>query len=286
MSNPPDSDLWQLSITLPLPDCTAIEQIFEEQALTISTIEAVPDGSLWRLELLFEGEPNSGLLGQLPADLAYDLAPLIAKDWVTESQKMLPPVDAGRFYIHGSHDARHPTISRHDLTIDAGRAFGTGLHETTFGCLLALDDLRKKRNFRNPLDLGCGSGVLALAIAKAWGKPVLASDIDLDAVIVTRENAQKNGLAPLITAVHATGLNDRLLQGKAPYDLIVANILARPLVKMASDISAALDQNGYLLLSGLLGRQETLVRNSYRLQGLHLYRRYVIGDWHALVLTR
>lgn len=286
MSNQPDPDLWQLSFTLPLPDCAAIEALFEEEALTASTVEAVPDGSLWRLELLFDGKPGAIILDRIPADLTHHLAPLSNRDWVTESQKMLPPVDAGRFYIHGSHDEAHPCISRHDLTIDAGRAFGTGLHETTFGCLLALDDLRKKREFKNSLDLGCGSGVLALAIAKAWGKPTLASDIDLDAVLVTNENAKSNGLSPLITAVHATGLNDRLLKKSAPYDLMVANILAWPLVKMAPVISAALSKNGYLVLSGLLDTQETMVRNSYRLQGLHLYRRYSIGTWRALILTR
>jgi ribosomal protein L11 methyltransferase len=199
---------------------------------------------------------------------------------------MLPPVDAGRFYIHGSHDARHPAISRHDLVIDAGRAFGTGLHETTYGCLLALHDLHKKKKIRNPLDLGCGSGVLALAIAKAWGTATLASDIDPEAVAVTLENAKRNRLSPLITAVHADGLNSRILKSRRPFDLIVANILAWPLVKMAPQISAALSPDGSLVLSGLLGSQEVMVGNSYLLQGLHLKRRYAIGNWSALVLGR
>ncbi|MCR9215137.1 MAG: 50S ribosomal protein L11 methyltransferase [Proteobacteria bacterium] len=286
MSSQAEPELWQFTATLPLSQTPTIEEVLEDHALTVSTTEAVADGSLWRLEMLFDEKPDPALLTLLPKDLDYDLSLLVNKDWVAESQSQLPPVDAGRFYIHGSHDSKHPTISRHDLTIDAGRAFGTGLHETTYGCLLALDDLRKQFEFRNALDLGCGAGVLALAIAKSWGRPVLASDIDLDAVIVTRENTIKNHLAPLVSAVHAAGLNSRILQKTAPYDLIVANILAWPLVKLAPSITRALDQNGRLVLSGLLSRQETMVRNSYRLQGLHLDRRYRIGEWAVLVLRR
>ncbi len=286
MSKPLDPALWQLTVTLPLEQTDAISEIFEDVALTVSMEEAVSDGSLWRLDILFSGEPEAYLLDQLPADLSFELAPLIQKDWVSESQKMLPPVDAGRFYIHGSHDAPHPAISRHDLVIDAGRAFGTGLHETTYGCLLALDDLRKSRNVNNPLDLGCGSGVLALAIAKAWGKPVIASDIDLAAVTVTRDNASKNHLSPLITAVQAAGLQSRILQKSAPYDLIVANILAWPLVKMAPNIGKALSRRGVLVLSGLLQSQEVMVSRAYLQQGLRLKRRYNIDSWSVLVLSR
>ncbi|MZR31263.1 50S ribosomal protein L11 methyltransferase [Sneathiella litorea] len=286
MSRPPEPTLWQLALTLPFDQVEGISDIFEEEALTISMEEAVSDGSLWRLNILFPQEPNAQLLDRLPADIPMELAPLEQKDWVSESQKMLPPVDAGRFYIHGSHDSPHPANSRHNLLIDAGAAFGTGLHETTYGCLLALNDLRKSRSFRNPLDLGCGSGVLALAIAKAWNIPVLASDIDVAAVIVTRDNAKKNQLAHLTTAVLSAGLNNRKLSEMAPYDLIVANILAWPLMKMAPDISNALSKNGVLVLSGLLGSQDVMVRSAYLQQGLNLKRRYAIGTWNALVLGR
>ncbi|MCF8466118.1 MAG: 50S ribosomal protein L11 methyltransferase [Sneathiella sp.] len=286
MSRSPDPELWQLTLTLPLNEADAIAAIFEDESLTVSTEEAAPDGSQWRLDILFDSKPAARHLEKMPEGLKFELAPLVQKDWVSESQKMLPPVDVGRFYIHGSHDPRHPAISRHDLIIDAGRAFGTGLHETTYGCLLALDDLRKSRSFNNPLDLGCGSGVLALAIAKAWGTTVTASDIDPEAVAVTLENAKKNRLLPLVTAIHAAGLNSRSLKSKAPFDLIVANILAWPLVKMAPEISAALSPAGLLVLSGLLGSQEVMVRSSYLLQGLNLKRRYSVGNWCAIVLDR
>lgn len=286
MSNPAESSFWQLSVTLPLHELDLIENLLKNHALTVSMEETAPDGSLWTMNILFEHKPEDLLLHQLPANLEYEIAPLIQKDWVSESQKMLPPVDAGRFYIHGSHDAAHPAISRYDLTIDAGRAFGTGLHETTYGCLLAIDDIRKRREIYNALDLGCGSGVLALAIAKAWRRPVLASDIDMDAVLVTNENAKKNGLLSLINAEYAVGLNNRALRRNAPYDLIVANILARPLVNLALDITRVLSKNGVLVLSGLLGKQERMVLSSYLFQGLRLQRRYIIGDWRALTLTK
>ena len=286
MSKPLDPALWQLTLTLPFDQADEITDLFEENALTVSMEEAVSDGSLWRLDILFAEEPSTQILDLLPAELSFELGPLTEKDWVSESQKMLPPVDAGRFYIHGSHDSPHPANSRHNLLIDAGAAFGTGLHETTYGCLVALDNVRKYRRLENPLDLGCGSGVLALAIAKAWKKPVLASDIDAAAVTVTRANADKNHLAPFVTTVHAAGLNSRILDERAPYDLIVANILAWPLVKMAPTISNALARDGILILSGLLGSQEVMVRSAYRSQGLTLKRRYPVGSWTTLVLGR
>jgi ribosomal protein L11 methyltransferase len=286
LSKPLDPALWQLTLTLPFAEADNLTDLFEESALTVSMEEAVEDGSLWRLDILFAEEPSTQILDQIPAELSFELGPLAEKDWVSESQKMLPPVDAGRFYIHGSHDQPHPANSRHNLLIDAGAAFGTGLHETTYGCLVALDNLRKYRRVENPLDLGCGSGVLALAIAKAWNKPVLASDIDSAAVDVTRENAARNHLAPMVTAVQAAGLNSRKLNEQAPYDLIVANILAWPLVKMAPDICAALSRDGVLILSGLLCSQEVMVRSAYRAQGLRLKQRYPVGSWMTLVLGR
>ena len=287
MSSKPDAaNLWQLSITLPLNEGLALEPLFEDHCLTSSLIEVVDDGEFWRLEMLFDGEPDDWLVQQLPKDVAYTLGPLGQKDWVSESQKQLPPVATGRFYIHGSHDPAHKNPAVRDLTIDAGRAFGTGLHATTYGCLSALGDIHKYHNPQKILDLGCGSGVLALAAAKAWGRPVLASDIDPDAVEVTHENAKKNKLGPLIRAIHATGLNSRELKRGGPYDLLIANILAWPLVTLSPDIAKSLAPNGVLLLSGLLGKQEVMVRNAYKLQGLSLKRRYIYGTWHTLVLSR
>jgi len=286
LSKQPEVTLWQLSLELPLPDADAIEAIFEDFSLTSSLEEVVSDGSVWRLDILFDHNPDANLVAQIPNTYTFTLGVLEQIDWVTESQKQLPPVSAGRFYIHGSHDPSHKINSMYDLTIDAGRAFGTGLHETTYGCLAALHDVQKSREVFNALDIGCGSGVLALCIAKAWGRPVTASDIDPDAVAVTRENAQKNKLHPLIRAIEATGLNNRELKKTGPYDLITANILAWPLVSLAPDIAGSLAHGGTLILSGLMSKQENMVRNSYRLQGLHIAQRYVVGDWNTLILRR
>lgn len=286
MNKPDANDLWQLTFQLPLDQAHAIEPIFEDFALTSSMIEAVSDGSLWNLELLFAGKPENWLLDQIPDGLDFDLYQLEQRDWVSESQKQQPPVATNRFYIHGSHDPAYPLPSKYDLVIEAGRAFGTGLHETTYGCLSAIDDFAKIATPHKILDLGCGSGVLSLAATKMWKKQIIASDIDLDAVIVTNENAKANKLAPFVRTVHATGLNDRFLKAEAPYDLIIANILAWPLVKLAPQISQAIADNGTLILSGLLQKQDNMVRSAYRLHGLSVRKRYTFGDWNTLVLSR
>lgn len=286
MLKQPDPDLWQISTTGPLPALEALEPLFEDEALTTTLSEAVSDGSVWRLEALFAEKPDDFLLSSLPADLDYSLAPLESRDWVSESQRMQPPVSAGRFHIHGSHDPRHVVISKFDLVIEAGRAFGTGLHETTFGCLKALDDLGKSHKFTNPIDVGCGSGVLALAMAKAWKIKVLASDIDMDAVLVTRENARNNHLHPFIRAIKAVGLRAPLITRKAPFDLMVANILAKPLVALAPSICRRLAPGGHLILSGLLTAQENSVCSAYQQHGLRLKRIYRIGNWSTLLLVK
>lgn len=286
MSKQPDPVLWQIGMTAPLPRLEKLEPLFEDIAMTTTLSEALDDGSLWRLQALFSEKPDTALLSALPADLTYDLGPLAPRDWVSQSQAMQPPVSAGRFYIHGSHDPRHPVISKYDLVIEAGRAFGTGLHETTFGCLKALDDLGKSRKFTNPIDVGCGSGVLALAMAKAWKIKVLASDIDMDAVLVTGENAEANHLRPFIRAIKAVGVSAPQIRRKAPFDLMVANILARPLVKLAPSICRQLIPGGHLILSGLLCKQENAVLSAYRHHGLTLRRKYQIGNWSTLLLIK
>jgi ribosomal protein L11 methyltransferase len=172
------------------------------------------------------------------------------------------------------------------IRIEAGLAFGTGHHETTALCLAALSDLSKRRRFDNVLDLGCGTGLLAIGAAKLWRKPVLASDIDVVAVEVTRENAAANGEAPLVRALTADGLTHPVLARKAPYDLIIANILASPLTRLAPDIARALAPGGIALLSGLLAWQENMVTSFYRPQGLVYRGARRSGAWSALVLEK
>jgi ribosomal protein L11 methyltransferase len=161
-------------------------------------------------------------------------------------------------------------------------AFGTGHHETTALCLGVLSDLAKRRTFVNVLDLGCGTGLLAIGAAKLWRRPVLASDIDPVAVEVTEENARGNGVAPLVRAVVADGLTSPALATAAPYDLIIANILAGPLTHLAMSISAALAPGGMLVLSGLLHNQENMILSFYH--RLRFVARHRDGPWSALVL--
>ncbi len=263
----------------------AVEAILEAGALSFSDFE-IPNSAHRRLEALYDSPPDRDALIAALGGLPVEVSAIEDRDWVSESQLLNEPIRAGRFYLRGSHHPPHPAPSFFDIVVDAGQAFGTGRHETTYGCLLALDALAKRRRVRRPVDLGCGSGVLALAMARAWCCPVLAADIDPIAVAVTRENAVHNGLAPLVRAVRADGLKHRGLTVSAPHDLIVANILARPLAKLARPVAGALVPGGVLVLSGLLEGQETLVRNAYRGQGLRLFGRIALSGWLTLLMIR
>ena len=213
------------------------------------------------------------------------VAPLPDQDWIRLSQEGLPPVRAGRFFVYGAHDAGAVPHGVIPMKIEAGLAFGTGHHETTALCLSVLSDLAKgQAAYRNVLDLGTGTGLLAIGAAKLWKKKVLASDIDPVAVEVTRENARANGVGPLVTAVVADGLDNPLLKNGAPYDLIVANILASPLTRLAPSIQRALAPGGTLVLSGLLRNQELMVISFYT--GLRFVSRRRDGPWSALVLEK
>jgi len=205
-------------------------------------------------------------------------------DWVAESQAGLPPLRAGRFFVHAGHAAEKRPASAIAIRIEAGQAFGTGHHESTRGCLLALDTLSQGNRPRTCLDLGCGSGILAIAMAKLWRPRVLASDIDPLAVSITEENARLNGVAPFVRVLESDGAARRSLIRPGPYDVIVANILAGPLSAMAGDLRRVLAPGGSLILSGLLRSQERAVLARYRARRLRLTRRLALGDWVTLVL--
>ena len=224
--------------------------------------------------------------GFVPPRFSIDALP--ALDWVVESQKDLPPLRAGRFFVFASHAAGERPPSAIAIRIEAGRAFGTGHHESTRGCLLALEALarrgRPRKCPRACLDLGCGSGILAIAMAKLWRAPVLACDIDPLAVAITQENARLNGVGPTVRAALSDGASRRNLRRRGPYEVIAANILAEPLSAMAGDLKGVLAPGGSLILSGLLRSQEQAVLARYRARHLRLKRRLVLGDWVTLVL--
>jgi ribosomal protein L11 methyltransferase len=228
--------------------------------------------------------PAAAAAGVAVPDFQVEALPDL--DWVAESQKALPPIRAGRFYVHGSHVGTPAPAAAIPILIDANAAFGTGRHESTRGCLIALSRLARRRRVRRPLDLGCGSGVLAIAMAKLWRVTVTAADNDRTALAVARANAGLNGVAARLRTVASDGYRNAALARSAPYDLIVANILAEPLAAMAGGLARHLADGGRAVLSGLLTRQERIVLAPHRLHGLALVERLRIGEWSTLVLSR
>lgn len=269
-------DVDRLSMLLELTPAPAPQSVIvlthphEDDAVIEAYYDEAPDG-----------DALSAILGQ-----AVQVEALPDQDWVKLSQEGLPPVRAGRFFVHGAHDKGRVPVNVVPLAIDAGVAFGTGHHETTSGCLMALEWLKHTR-FRpaNALDLGCGTGVLALAAQHLWRIPVLASDIDPQAIAVTQENLRLNGGQMHIRALVAEGFGHAAIATQRPYDLIIANILAGPLTQLAPGIRRHIAPKGRVVLSGLLRSQELLVLSFYRGQGFRLERRWRLGPWSVLLLT-
>jgi ribosomal protein L11 methyltransferase len=260
-----------LDLTPPLPQAVLIaEDPFRDEATVEALYTVMPDGAL--LERL--------------AGRAVHVSLLPDADWIKLSQEGLPPVRAGRFFVYGAHDAGVVPDGVIPIRIEAGMAFGTGHHETTALCLAVLSELSKKRRYTNVLDLGCGTGLLAIGAAKLWRRHVMASDIDAVAVEVTRENAVSNGEGSLVRAVTADGLTHPELAAKAPYDLVIANILAGPLTRLAPQIARAVAVGGTIVLSGLLRWQENLVLAFYRPHGFVYRAARRDGPWSALILER
>ncbi len=251
------------------------------------------DGGRWQLAIHFRDRPDEAAVRALVALVAGEqaartlvFAPLADTDWVAQSLAGLPPVRAGRFVVHGSHDRASVPVNAIGIEIEAALAFGTGHHGTTRGCLLALDALAKKRRARRVLDLGTGAGVLAIAAARRLRRPIVASDIDPVAVAAARANARLNGVAPAITFKRAAGTRARLIAARAPYDLIFANILLGPLQRLAVPIRRLSAPHARVVLSGLLPRDANAVLAIYRAQGLTLQRRMTRDGWVTLVLKR
>jgi ribosomal protein L11 methyltransferase len=266
------------------PDVASLFELTPPAPQAVLIVED-PFGPDAIVEALYDAAADGDFLSRLTGR-AVLVAPLPDQDWIKQSQEGLPPVRAGRFFVYGAHDAGTAPAGVIPIRIEAGLAFGTGHHETTALCLNALSRLAKRRRFVRVLDLGCGTGVLAIAAAKLWHEPVLATDIDPIAVDVARGNTRANETAPLIRAAVADGLTHPTIASRAPFDLILANILAAPLTQLAPSLSEAVAPRGLAVLSGLLRNQENLVLSFYRAQGLRLRETLRDGPWSALVLER
>ncbi len=256
----------------------------------VGTFEIEDGSGLWEIGAYFEAPPDETALALLAA--AHGAQPFAVSelpeiDWVAKVRRELVPVEAGRFFVYGSHDAHRVPTGRIALLIEAAMAFGTGHHGTTQGCLRALDRLVSLgAEKRRVADIGCGTAVLAMAAARVWPGPVWASDIDAVAVEVAQANARANDLGERVICLEAAGFAHPELDAAAPFDLIFANILKGPLITLAPDVAAQLAPGGHAILSGLLVGQAEAVLAAYTAEGLALEAREDIGEWATLTLHR
>ncbi|WP_298162018.1 50S ribosomal protein L11 methyltransferase [Brevundimonas sp.] len=257
------------------------------EGATYSILEEDEDRDIWRIDAFPTSEEEVEALTARLADhpgVTVKVEPLADADWLAMSLSGLPPVRAGRFFVYGAHDQGRVPPNAVNLKIDAGAAFGTGHHGTTVGCLVAYDELLKRERFEKVLDVGCGTGVLAIAAARTGAALAVGTDIDAPSVRIANENAKLNQANAKF--VHASGLNDMKVRAGAPYDLVFANILAPPLVALSQDIKMSLRIGGVAILSGLLRTQERRVSAAYLSRGFRLERRIHRDAWSALVLRR
>ncbi len=267
-----------------------IERDLSEDGVAVSLFER-PDS--WIVEAFFPADDTDQASRRVSDCLGNDCfdAPMHAEaiddiDWTAASLSALHPVSVGRFLVHGSHDRNIAKAGRIAIEIDAAQAFGTGHHATTAGCLFAIDHELKKFRPKNALDIGTGSGVLAIALAKATHNVVLATDIDALAVKIAAENARLNGVASRLRTIVAAGTRHRSIRASAPFDLVVANILAAPLQRLAPSVAPIVAPGGRLILSGLLAGQRERVVAAYGQQGIFLSRAWQFDDWCVLTLFR
>jgi ribosomal protein L11 methyltransferase len=280
---------WKASFVVPaierLPWEEALEHL-NEDGFVVTSREVSRDGP-WRIEIFGEGarQKVEAALGDAP-DPHWEELP--DADWVAENQRSFRPFEVGPFWVHPSHVADGMPAGLVPLRIDAGLAFGTGTHATTRGCLKMLATL-DPRETANAVDVGSGSGILAIAMAKLWQRPVLGGDNDAETVAVARENAGLNGVGDLCRFVHAAGLRAAELEERAPFDLVVANILAGPLTDLSDSFAAAVRPGGRVLLSGLLVEQATHILATYAWRGFTFERRIDLetgGAWWRTLLLR
>jgi ribosomal protein L11 methyltransferase len=286
--------LWRIHLTCPVEVAQHLAGAIESYGLAVSTYET-RDEYIWAVEATAKQKPNQQELQNAVAIAASLLEidsptvyvePLPETDWLEATWKSFPPREIGPFYVYGSHSKALIPDGLIGLEVNAATAFGSGEHETTTGCLLTLAELSKNHQFKHPLDMGCGSGILAMAAAKLWNVPVIAADNDPESVRVTLENAKMNSCYPLVQAFVSEGFADKNVTERGPYDLIMANILAKPLCLMANDMLQNLQVEGRIILSGLLVRQQEEVIAAYERAGGKLAAQRHIHDWATLTISK
>jgi ribosomal protein L11 methyltransferase len=266
-----------------------IGEVFDPAETAVAAFET--ENGEWLLEAYFATDPDEDVIRDLIRPIVGDVADtatfdaLAAQDWVRNSLEGLKPVRAGRFLVYGGHDRETVKVNDHAIEIEAALAFGTGHHGTTRGCLLFLDAVLKQGRPARILDVGTGTGVLAFAAAKALKTRIDAGDIDPIAIDVARENARLNGVSPWLSTYVGAGLTHASIRGQR-FDLIMANILARPLTRLAPSLVKALAPGGSVILSGLLHRDVPGILTAYRAQGLALVSERRLDEWSALLLRR
>ncbi len=268
------------------------DQAFENEDAPVGVAELDEAADLHEVSVYFDdaagGDRSSDVIAALAPDdaraLQYETIPDV--DWMAQVLAELKPVRAGRFVVHGAHDRKTVRGNEVAIEIEAGQAFGTGHHGTTAGCLVTIDRIVRCRRPRNGLDLGTGTAVLAIGLAKRARAPVLATDIDPVATRVARQNVRANGMAALVRCETARGLDHSSIRRNAPFDLMVANILAGPLMKLAPAVARNLAPRGDLVLSGILARQRQAVLAAYRPHGITHRATLRLGEWVTLRLSR
>jgi ribosomal protein L11 methyltransferase len=287
------NSVWRVLTTVRGTEAAnAVFMLLDGRVDAVSAFETAPEE--WRVEAYRQSpllNPELGAQLALAAAAAggtlaeFGEESLPARDWLADNQLSFPPLRVGRFFIYGSHHDGKVPAGAIGIAVDAATAFGTGEHPSTRGCLLALERMARRRKFHRPLDVGTGTGILSIAAAKLLHRKVLAGDIDPRAICVARHNAACNGVEKLVQSRSAPGYRDRLIR-RSRYDLILSNILARPLAVMAADLSRRLAPGGRAVLSGLLRWQEPIVLAPHRGCGIVLDHRLVVDGWSTLVMRR
>ena len=279
---------WKTWRVFPASQRLAREQELEplaEFGCIVTSHEVSRDGP-WRIEIFGQGD-KARVAAAIDRSWTWEELPEI--DWVVENQRSFRPFQVGPFWVHPSHARDAAPAGLLAIEIDAGMAFGTGTHATTRGCLELLAMLDKAET-ANAVDVGCGSGILAIAMAKLWKRSVLGGDNDAQAVAVALDNAKLNGVAALCRFVTSVGLRAPELAAAAPYDLVVANILAGPLIELSQSFAAATSANGRVLLSGLLVEQADMILLTYKRRGFALERHIDLetggAEWRTLLLRK